>query len=462
MTKLESLLRDVRASLWFVPALIVMGAIALAARLVELDTHINRELLINYPRLFGAGAAGSRGMLSAIAGSMLTVAGVTFSLTIAALAQASNQYTPRILRNFMRDRANQTVLGVFVGVFAYCMVVLRTIRSGDEGMFVPSLSVVFGMILALVGIGFLIFFIHHIAASIQASNIIASVAGETINVIDHLFPQELGEADYEEDDDNASQDVNEGLLARATWREVPALASGYIESLDEEALLRFARDHRIIVRMECSIGEFVVEGAPLVSITGDADDKGTAPDEETIRRANDCYSISRHRTIEQDAAFGIRQIVDIALKALSPGVNDTTTAVTCIDYLAAINARLAPRRLASLYRYDAGELRVIAKGRTFEDLLGESFDQIRENAAGNTAVILRLLAALKIIERQTTNKRRLDDITRRVSLLHSLADRTIKTAYDRARITDAVAHVALTLDEQTTSTRTLLPQDTRR
>lgn len=457
MAKLKSLLRNLRASLWFVPALIVACAIALAAGLIELDTHINRELLIKWPRLFGAGAEGSRGMLSAIAGSMMTVAGVTFSLTIAALAQASNQYTPRILRNFMRDRANQTVLGFFVGIFAYCLVVLRTIRSGDEGMFVPSLSVVFGMILALVGVGFLIFFIHHIAASIQASNIIASVTDETITTIDQLFPQELGKADHQEDVDDASPEINR-RLANATWRDVPSLASGYIESVDEAALLRFARERCIIVRMEYGIGEFVVEGAALVSISGDDD----ATDDETIRHANDCYSISRHRTIEQDAAFGIRQIVDIALKALSPGINDTTTAVTCIDYLTAINARLARRHFASFFRYEAGELRVVAKGRTFEDLLGESFDQIRESATGNTAVILRLLAALEVIKGQTTNEHRLNLIARHVSLLHSLADRTIETLYDRARITDAVARVTLALNEQATSAQSLISQDTRR
>lgn len=200
MLRLKSLLGELRSSLWFVPTLMVVGAGALAVGLIEVDARLNRELLTNFPRLFGAGAEGSRGMLSSIAGSMITVAGVTFSITIVALSLASSQYTPRILRNFMRDRANQTVLGVFVGIFTYCLIVLRTIRGGDENLFVPSLSVVVGVILAVVGIGFLIFFIHHIAASIQASNIIASVAEETIKTIDKLFPQELGEEGGDEDE----------------------------------------------------------------------------------------------------------------------------------------------------------------------------------------------------------------------------------------------------------------------
>ena len=126
-----------RASLWFLPGLIVVCSVALAFALVEADGRVSRELLAEYPRLFGAGAEGSRGMLGAVAGSMITVAGVTFSITVVALSLASSQYTPRILRNFMSDRANQAVLGVFVGVFAYCLVVMRTVRGGDEGTFVP-------------------------------------------------------------------------------------------------------------------------------------------------------------------------------------------------------------------------------------------------------------------------------------------------------------------------------------
>ena len=165
-----------RDSLWFVPSLIVLAAVLLAIGMVELSALAPSEALARWPRLFGAGADGSRSMLSAIAGSMITVAGVTFSITMVAVTQASAQYTPRILRNFMRDRANQAVLGIFVGIFAYCLVVLRTIRGGDGPDFVPSLAVLVGILLALLGIAVLIFFIHHIATALQASEIIARIA----------------------------------------------------------------------------------------------------------------------------------------------------------------------------------------------------------------------------------------------------------------------------------------------
>ncbi len=440
MLRLKNLLGELRSSLWFVPALMVAGAGALAVGLIEVDARLNRELLTNFPRLFGAGAEGSRGMLSSIAGSMITVAGVTFSITIVALSLASSQYTPRILRNFMRDRANQTVLGVFVGIFTYCLIVLRTIRGGDENLFVPSLAVLVGVILAVVGIGFLIFFIHHIAASIQASNIIASAAEETIKTIDKLFPQELGEEGGDEDEGVETKAV----LAEARRRVVRSLKTGYVQSLDEAALIELASEYETTLRMERGVGDFVVEGSRLVSAYLDAE-----ADERFTNKLNRIYQISRYRTVEQDAAFGVRQIVDIALKALSPGINDTTTAVTCVDYLSAINARLAHRRFAPPLRFDQEALRVVAKGPTFESLLAESFDQIRRSAEGNVAVIVRLLQALETIAGRTSGEPRLRQIAQHACLLDALADRTVTPAHDRAQISEYVARLTMQLHEAT-------------
>ena len=178
MNKLKHLGSNLRASFWFLPLLIVAFSTVLAVGLIDVDSSGSRDWMADWPRLFGAGAAGARGMLATIAGSMMTVVGVTFSMTLVTLALASSQYTSRILRNFMSDRVTQIVLGIFAGIFSYCLIVLRTIRGGDEGGFVPSLSVAFSVVLAIGGIGTLIFFIHHIASSIQASSIIASVAKE--------------------------------------------------------------------------------------------------------------------------------------------------------------------------------------------------------------------------------------------------------------------------------------------
>jgi uncharacterized membrane protein len=199
-TKLHHWWQETRSSFWFVPAVIVLGAVGLATVLIGVDATVDLDVVERWSLLFGAGAAGSRGLLTAVASSMITVAGVVFSITIVALSLTSSQYTSRVLGNFMRDHNNQVVLGVFLGIFAYCLVVLRVIRDGDEGAFVPSLAVLGGLILAFVGIGYLIFFIHYISLSIQSSSIIAAAAQETIAAVDHLFPKGMGD-DVEEDTD---------------------------------------------------------------------------------------------------------------------------------------------------------------------------------------------------------------------------------------------------------------------
>lgn len=429
VNKLRQTWTALGSSLWFVPALIALSALALALALVEADARVPSAALEGWPRLFGGGAEGARGMLSAIAGSTVTVIGVTFSITIVALSLASSQYTSRVLRNFMKDRANQFALGVFSGLFAYCLVVLRTIRGADEGRFVPSLAVLCGVLLALFSVGVLIFFLHHIASSIQASSIIAAVYGDTINAIDHLFPKDLGEEADEEGDAET-----ERRLTETNWHAAPARKTGYVQGVDEDALLAFARERGAAVRMERGPGEFVAEGSALASVATDS------PLDAHARAAlNDAYTLSRFRTVEQDASFGIRQIVDIALKALSPGINDTTTAVTCIDYLSAINARLAGRRIESPLRYADGELRVIARGATFEKLLAESFDQIRRSAEGNVAVIMRMLQALETVAAQTADGRRLRVIAQQISLLETLTERSVKSEYDSAKIRERIA-----------------------
>lgn len=423
-----------RSSLWFFPALIVLGAVLLAVAIIELDTFLERERLSHWPRLFGAGAEGSRGMLEAIASSMITVAGVVFSITIVALSLTSNQYSPRVLRNFMRDRTNQTVLGVFLGIFAYCLVVLRTIRGGDEGVFIPSLAVLGGIVLAFVGIGYLIFFIHHIATSIQASRILAAVHAETEHAIDHLFPKGLGVEDVEE--------AAAIELAEKAWTPLMAKRTGYIQSVDDDVLFDLAKQEGVVLRMERGIGEFVIENTPLASLAARPKD-----DKEASAQLDRCYAIDRQRTVEQDAAFGFRQIVDVALKALSPGVNDTTTAVMCVNYLAALLVRLGNRRIESPYRYENEQLRVIARRMNFAQYLDEAFDQIRQNASGNVAVLERLLHAISAIATTAKHRARRQALERHVNAIADVIERTIPSAHDR----DKVGKTLLEVRRQLTS-----------
>jgi len=428
--KLKQLAIDIRSSLWFVPTLIVLIAVALAFGLIEVDKHVDRQLQDWWPRVFVAQAEGSRAMLSTIAGSMATIAGVAFSITIVALALASSQYTSRVLRNFMRDPANQVVLGVFVGVFTYCLLVLRNISSGSNEAFVPSLAVLGGVVLALVGIGFFIFFIHHISASIQAEEIIAAITRDTVKVIDRMFPQELGE------EAEGDADQLESACTDLTWCPVPALTTGYVQSVDPEALLAFARERDTVLQMECGVGDFATQGRPLALLAVEQ-----TPDEATARALNRIYAIDSYRTTDQDAAFGIRQLVDITLKALSPGINDTTTAVACIEHLSVILQRCAVRHLESRYRFDGGELRVIACGPTFERLVALAFNQILENAEGNTEIMTRMLTAIgQVVEvARNTEQRRI--LMQHVQVIAEVADRSAKSTYARRIIEEHVARV---------------------
>ncbi len=396
--------QELRASFWFLPGAIVVGSIAVAIGIIAIDASIENGFVKDWPLVFGTGADGARGLLSAVASSMITVAGVVFSITIVALSLTSSQYSSRVLRNFMRDRINQTVLGVFVGVFAYCLIVLRTIRGGDEGAFVPSLAVMVGLLLAFVGIAFLIYFIHHIALSIQAASIIAAVSNETLSAVDRLFPDRLGESH-----ELAEEDRDHWMKSIRAWVEVNSLSTGYIESVDGDSLLRLANEWGTIFRMERGIGDFIVCGTPFLSIAN-----WTALENERVQTLNSLFVVSRQRTVQQDASFGICQISDIALKALSPGINDTTTAVMCMDYLGAILVHVASRAIPSAWRHQDGKLRLIAKGVTFDSLVSEAFDRIRQNATGNVAVLTRQAEILELLYRVT------DDPARQICLQHQM------------------------------------------
>jgi uncharacterized membrane protein len=420
------------------PSLMVAVSITLAIVLIEAESAGLNQWLSQWPHLFGVGAEGARLMLSTLAGSMMTVMGITFSMTLLALVLASGQYTSRILRNFMRNRVTQETLGVFASIFAYCLIVLRTIR-GSDGVdeFVPSLAVFLALLMSLGGVGILIYFIHHIASSIQASSIIASVAQETNAAIDRLLPKNL---DQQPDDDEGRHQILESLDER-TWYPVPAAKSGYILSVNHNALLCLARDNRTIVRMEHGIGAFVVQDTTLVSLA-----LTYPPDQKMINALNAAYSIGRHRTVDQDPGFGIRQIVDIAMKALSPGVNDTSTAVMCVDYLTSIMARLAGRQFPPLYRYEKETLRLIAIVPSFEDLLAESFDQIRSSAEVNVAILVRMLGALDSIGSLAIRPGHLRALDEQLQWIAELTNRCIKSSHDRAQLEIKLSEVRETLE----------------
>jgi uncharacterized membrane protein len=439
MSRLRRWWLDLNSSLWFVPSLMVLAAILAAYGLVHLDQLIGHDWTQRYPLLFGAGADGARGMLSAIAGSMITVAGLIFSLTLSTLAQVSSQYTSRLLRNFMRDRSNQVVIGFFVSIFVYCLIVLRTIRGGDEGAFVPSLAVTFGLLLALVSICMLIFFIHHIASSIQAANLVAGAADETQKLLDKLFPKSIGEpASHEQAADLAA-------IARLTWVPVPAAQSGYVQGIDDKKLLTLAAEDNLVFRMEVAIGSFATQGSALMSVASYDTARPWLPADDFVARLNAAYSLGNQRSLDQDFGFGLRQLVDIALKALSPGVNDTSTGVMCLDRLGTLLALLVERPQPSPHRADQGRIRLLARQPDFAGYLGTAFDQIRGNAAEALAIYLRLLAVLHTIVGRTQHHDRRAALRQQADLTLAAAEQKLSVPYELNQVRARYAELQVLL-----------------
>jgi uncharacterized membrane protein len=420
---LPKLITDLKSSLWFVPSLMVLLAIVLAAGAIEIDRLLGDEVTGRYPRLFGAGAEGSRQLLSAIASSTITVAGVVFSITIVALSLTAAQYSPRVLRNFMSDRANQTVLGVFVGVFVYCLLVLRTIRGGED-QFIPGVSVLIAIVLALAGIAVLIFFIHHIASSIQVSEMAARIAGETMAGL-----RQVGEEFCSEPGAEAADS-----LGISTWSPVPALTSGYTQRLNKEALMAWARENRRAVRVEKPVGEFIVAGECLVLVSG-----SETPARRDVVEINRAFTLNTYRDLGQDPAFGVQQLVDIALKALSPGVNDTGTARDALNYLTAIFLEIArdpspARRLCG----NAGAALVSVRVRTFEEFIQLALAPLRRNAAANFDFTRHILEALALLAQCARDSRVRHVIAQEIAAVDEGFERATLPTADALRMAEAV------------------------
>lgn len=422
MDRIFRLWYRVSSTFWFLPAAIVTGATLLAFVTIEADArYVTAGALEAWPRMFGAGPSASRSLLTAVAGSMITVAGTVFSITLVALSLASSQYSSRVLRNFMRDRTNQTVLGVFVGIFAYCLVVLRSIYGTDEDAFVPSVAVFLGLLLGFGGIGVLVFFIHHIAQSIQASQIIEAVRTETCEAIDRLFPHRL-----------AGDDCAPPSPPDESWHEARrADKGGYLQFVDYARLLDAGRAHDVHLHVHVRVGEYVLEGDRLLSAS-------PSTPEGLGDEVSECWTIGPQRTLEQDVGFGIRQLVDVGLKALSPGINDTTTAIMCIDTLTAILVRLAPRELRFNGCDRDGVAWIEAHHPRFGDLVDEAFDQIRHAAGDNPAVLDRLRWALAALVSATPVSARRDVLRLQALRLRSSVDRDLRDPDDQARLRGAV------------------------
>ena len=377
LAALTNRLRNLRYNYLFLPGLIALGSAALAAGLTRIDRLGGDNGVL---ALFPAGPAAAGSVLATIAAAVATVAGVAFSITIVSLQLVSQQFTPRALRTFLGDRLNQTIAGVFVGVFLYCLVALRSVEEGEDA-FLPGLTVSFAVVLAFVALALLLVFIHHMGHSIQVSNIAKRIADETLAAAETPYPSSYGEAVDDEDPD--------ALVARWERESPPTLVypeePGFVQTLDDVPHTMDGRSFR--VELLVTPGDFVTTRHPIARVWTGADGDACAT---ALRRA---VAVQAERDLKQDVGYGVRQLADIAVKALSPSVNDPTTATTCIGYLQAILERIATReRPARVRRYEERDVTLVLRRDTFGDYL-DALIQISRYAMSDARAVDALLHA---------------------------------------------------------------------
>lgn len=399
-TKLSKYWDELRSSYWFVPSLILIAAIALAFMMLYLDRRGDSEITKNLWWLYTGGPDGARSVLSTIAGSMITVAGTAFSITIVALQLAASNFGPRLLRNFMQDIGNQIVLGTFIGTFIYCLLILRTIRGENYSPFVPQMSITVSVVLAVISTAVLVYFIHHASNIIQLSHVITSVSDDLDAATDRVFPERIGQSSQNLPDPIG--EIPSQFEQRAA--RIQATQQGYIQAIDEEMLIDLACRADVLLYIKTRPGKYILRGSPFVLVYPQ---ESVSP--KLIKYIKKAFILGKERTEQQDIAFPIEQLVEIALRALSPAVNDPFTAIRCIDVLSAGLSRLAQRNFPSAYRYDDQQtLRVIAEPTTFEYLVDHAFHQIRQFSQSDAAVTIRLLEAIALIVTYSeTSKQRL-------------------------------------------------------
>lgn len=390
MKKLLFFWNELKATFWFVPVLIILFSVLLSVGLVVLDSFINLPQN-NFTRFFFVNSADSaRSILSTISGAMIGVAGTVFSVTLVALTLASSQFGPRLIKNFMYVRLNQVVLGSYISTYLYCLFVLTAIK--EEGYtFIPALSILVAIFVAMANIVLLIVFIHRIAVSIQADKVISDISAFISSQVKVLFPERMGE----EADNQESYDLTAIKSDFSKSISVKSPKSGYLQYIDSETLMEIVTRNNALLELQIRPGSFLVEGMEIGMLHSNE-----KIDDEEVAKILQQLVIGATKTAHQDLEFSIHQMVEIAVRALSPGVNDPYTAIACIDNLTASLCYLATAKFPSKFRFDKEKnLRIIANTLDFEGILDAAFNQIRQFSAGSTAVIIRLMEALIIINK---------------------------------------------------------------
>lgn len=410
IASLRKLRSDLSETFWLVPGLMVVAGVLAAVGFLRLDRSGNiPQWLLQNAWLYDGGATGARTLLGAVASSTIGVAGTVFSITIAALSLAAGQMGPRLLRNFTRDRGNQLTLGALLGTFSYALMVLRSVRTQSEGAFVPHLSLTFGILLALVCVGMLVYFVGHMASRINVDTVIELVSEDVRSAIERL-----------------TTDKQEPAPPPPTfWRDAVPVSHpkrGYLQQLDEDGLADWAAQHGTSIRLLVRPGDYVFPGAPIAVATPRADGA-----EKAIASA---VALGPQRVSSVDLEFAVRQLVEVAVRALSPGINDPHTAMSVIDRMGAALCELVPLRLPTGVYLRDGRTVLVVPLTDYDGLVDAMFHMIRESARGTTAVLLRLLEVLTAVVSCEHDPLRRPALKRHADLVMGDAERDIQTPSD--------------------------------
>jgi len=429
------------------PTAAIVAGVILGVALPELDRVLDPIVPEWLGALLFAGAPDSaRAMLSSIAGSLITVTSLTFSLTVVALQLASSQASPRLLRMFASDRRVHATLAMFLGTFAFAMTVLRSVRSADETIvddtgFVPRLAVSVTFVLMLAAVVTLTLFLAHLATRLRVETMLRDVHGETTRTVRALYSEEPPTADAHD------------LPAEPAERRLTlATRSGFLVGVDRTALRGIAVRDNLVISVDTAVGDDVVEGAPLASWWPRDPMEGPRPDDAEATQRIDAAIARAHlveyeRTSVQDVGFGIRQLVDVAVKALSPGVNDPTTAVHALGHVSSVVGDLVSRPIPStVERDDDGLIRVVGRQLDLEAMLDIAISGPRQYGAGDLEVALRLLRLLREVAWRSIHPELAEGIRRRASEVLAAAETADRTRTEVVRLTAARAAVLDALD----------------
>ncbi|MDB4265171.1 DUF2254 domain-containing protein [bacterium] len=379
---LQHFSEKIRASAWTVPASFAVLAIVAANLSLWADGMFRDANLGWLDWIKPASAEGAETLLSTIAASMLAIAGVSFSSIMVTMTLASQQFGPRLLRNFIKDKLNQVVLGALIGTFIFCIFILRGIETVDGAISVPQLSTVLALSLALICLGLFIRFVHHILNQIQAEEVCADAYQVFEESIDTIFPSD--------DEDSTEHRVTDNELEG--WK-IIAGKTGYVQAVNITGLVALAQKYDAVFMTNRRAGHFISKGQAVVTVATGPDLKDV--EEDLIAEVQKSFFVGSVRTPEQDYEYGIRQLVEVALRALSPGVNDPFTAMNCVDYLGAGIQEAFSRSLpGSIHRDEEGEIRVFSWPSSYRSIVESAVNQIRQAAYDKCDVSCHLLEML--------------------------------------------------------------------